>query len=174
MNLINSIRTVALASSFFTGFSLNASAADSIPEKFDGSDGKSAWTLEIGYIQDAFNRSSRNSQANKWAILVDGEVVTIAGQLAVVWTREGGSDLLMVTNFGDQAISEEIKLEYLDGTGKEFLDILVEPGDTQAIPVYRSGSQGTSLNFALYDSEDNFLAQLAWRVQWLVRMYNTG
>jgi len=175
MNVINTIRTIALAGSFFMGFASNATAADYAPQKFDGGDTKSApalkiGTKEIGYLQDAFGQSSRISQANKWATALDGEVVTIDGQLAVVWTRYEGDDLLMVANFGDQAISEQCRLEYLDGTGKEYVDIAVEPGTIEAIPHYRNDF--SMRTFAIYDSSDDFIAQLAWTAAWLVARYN--
>ena len=175
MNVINTIRTVALAGSFFMGLSSYASAADYAPQKFDSGTEKSTLSLklgseELGYIRDAFGQSSRNSQASKWAMLVDGEVVTIDGQLAVVWTRHDGEDYLMVSNLGDLAISEQCRLEYLDGTGKAYVDIAVAPGTTEAIPVHRD-NYGL-LNFALYDENDDFLAQLAWKFGWMAVVYN--
>jgi len=175
MNITNTIRNIALAGSFLMGFSLNATAADYAPQKLDGGNVKSApilkiGTEELGYIQDAFGQSSRISQANKWATLVDGEVVTIDGQLAVVWTRHDGDDFLMVSNFGDQAISEQLRLEYLDGTGKAYVDIAVAPGATGAIPVQRDDY--SMRTFALYDSNDDFLAQLEWKIVWIGVVYN--
>ena len=182
MNAINIIRTIALTGALFmTGLSLQADAADTAafkPTIIDATS-KDAKAFYLGtkdpvYIQERLNRLSPEQRARKWATLMDGEVVTIDGQLAVIWTRfntSNGDHHLMVTNFGTSAISEELALYYLDDMGKDFPVIEVPPGQTGSAQVTVFNYTGTD-EFALYDSNGNFLTQLRWGDRYIVVYYD--
>ncbi len=179
MKATNTIRNIVLASSLLMGFSLNAEAADSKtyqPEiiQVAPTDGV-APTLKLGsremsYIQDSLNGRSRMKQASLWASLMDGEMVTIDGQLAVVWTRfdtSNGDHHLMLTNFGNQPISEQLRLYYLDEMDKTFPQVDAQPGETVAVEIFAYNYSGTDA-FALYDGNGDFLANLEWGSRYIV------
>ncbi len=173
---INSIRNIALASCLFMGISLNADAGSL-------NLGPKTKPLNIGsqeqsYIEEKLNQLSPIGRANLWASLMDGEVVEIDGQPAVVWTRyesATGNHYLMMTNLGSALIDEQCNLIYLDENDKAFPELVAQPNETVSVQItaLNSPNQGGSDQFALYDADDNFLAVLRWNdVRWMLVYYN--
>ncbi len=182
MKATNTIRNIVLASSLLLGFSVNAEAADSKPHQsrvieVSPADGAppvlKLGSRELGYIQGSLNGRSRMKQARMWAALMDGEMVTIDGQLAVVWTRFDTSNAdhyLMLTNFGNQPISEQLRLYYLDEMDKDFPQVDAQPGETVSAQIFAYNYTGTD-KFALYDGNGDFLAQMEWGVRMIFASY---
>jgi len=174
LNPITAVRNIALASCLFLGFGAGAGEVELSPKTKPFS----IDSQTRSHIEDKLNKLSPARRASLWASLMDGEVVAMDGQLAVVWAsynENTDEHRLMLTNFGDAAIDEQCRLVYLDQNDKAFPVLSAGPNSTGStlITALNQPNQGGTDKFVLYDEDDHFLAQLEWDdVRWLVVYYN--